>query len=397
MNAGAPQQRPAGRRAPPGGRDVGRLAGAAVAVIASTVEEVHRAVAARAVRADPTGALSAWQRRVAAAVYSSVRLGGRVAGLALGEGLARALPGSLPAPVVGVLAAAIGDRVEGAYPALDVPLTLRTGPGDALGDGTEGTDRLAVFVHGLACSDRSWAYRSAARWGEPASTYGTRLAPLGWSARYARYNTGRHISDSGAALDEALEALRAEWPVPLRRVVLVGHSMGGLVARAALHQGRRRGAAWAARTDAVVALGSPLLGADLEKGANVAAWALGLVPEGRPFAALVNGRSAGVKDLRFGYLQRDDWLECPPDALLRNGRRPLEPVDGVAYHAVSGRVGSLAGRAVGDGLVRVPSASGRHRSRAAVAVDEHVALTGLHHMDLLNHPAVDPLLRRWLA
>ena len=79
--------------------------------------------------------------------------------------------------------------------------------------------------------------RSAAR-----PTYGERLREdLGHTPVYARYNTGRHISDNGRALAAALEALVEGWPVAVEELVLVGHSMGGLVARSACHYGERDG------------------------------------------------------------------------------------------------------------------------------------------------------------
>ncbi len=65
---------------------------------------------------------------------------------------------------------------------------------------------------------------------------GSRLP--GRTPLYVRYNTGRHVSDNGASLDALPEGLPE-----CDDIALVGHSMGGLVARSACHQGALRGAA----------------------------------------------------------------------------------------------------------------------------------------------------------
>ena len=52
----------------------------------------------------------------------------------------------------------------------------------------------------------------------------------------------------------------------------------------------------------VFTLGSPHRGATLEQAANVACSGLSMLPETRPFARPLKLRSAGIKDLRYGYL-----------------------------------------------------------------------------------------------
>jgi pimeloyl-ACP methyl ester carboxylesterase len=379
-------------------RDAARLVGAAVNKVASTVEDVHLAVLdrtgspARTGSPDRTGTLLSWHRNLATLAYAAVRATSTVTAAVVGEGLARSGVPPLSPSARSILNAAIGDHLSAALPGLALPVSLRAAPGQ-LPDPP--SPRLVVFIHGLAETDRSWAYRSQVRWGQEGSTYGTRLAAAGWTARYARYNTGRHISDSGADLDHAVEELLDRWPIPVEQIVLIGHSMGGMVARAALHQGAARAAPWAGLARQVVALGSPLLGADLEKGAHVAAWALAANPETRPLAALINGRSAGIKDLRFGYTQAAEWRDVDPDRWWHDRRTEVDPIPGVVYRTVSATMAARhprAGRLLGDGLVRMTSAAG-----GSATPTGHVALAGLHHMDLLNHPSVDRLLRCWLA
>ena len=52
-----------------------------------------------------------------------------------------------------------------------------------------------------------------------------------------------------------MEALLQEWPHPIEQLTIMGHSMGGLVARSACHHALLVGHAWAKRLDPPVALG----------------------------------------------------------------------------------------------------------------------------------------------
>jgi pimeloyl-ACP methyl ester carboxylesterase len=262
------------------------------------------------------------------------------------------------------------------------------------------TDRLAVFVHGLCQTESSW--RRAPRPSENPDDrwYGERLAAdLAFTPIAIRYNTGLHISTNGHGLDELLTRLVEIWPVPVRTVVLIGHSMGGLVARSACHYGEQQGRRWTRAVRQVVCLGSPHLGADLEKGVNVASWAMSKLRETRAVAEFLNLRSDGIKDLRFGALADDDWREAEPDEFLRDrcGEVPFLPH--ATYHFVATSAAPAAvGKVFGDHLVRPYSASGRGRSRRVPFEEENgLVLTGLHHFDLLNHPEIYERLRVWLT
>jgi hypothetical protein len=175
--------------------------------------------------------------------------------------------------------------------------------------------------------------------------------------------------------------------------------MGGLVARSACHYGRQHGLGWVRSIRHVVCLGTPHLGAPLEKLANAAGALLGASDVTRPFAAVVNGRSAGIKDLRFGYLVDDEWHGRDPDALLEDGRRDVPPLARARHWFVAATVtrdgGHPFGRVVGDWLVRVASASGGSRMPFPPGHGAH--LGARTHLGLVNDPAVYDHLRRWLA
>lgn len=262
----------------------------------------------------------------------------------------------------------------------------------------EATGRIVVFVHGWCMTEGSW-WRLP-RTGETLQPYGAGLrTDLGFTPVYLRYNTGFHISQNGQTLAGLLNRLQTLWPVPVDEIALVGHSMGGLVVRSACHYGLQREQPWTTAVRHVVCLGSPHLGADLEKGVNIASWALAKLPETSGIAYFLNRRSSGVKDLRFGALLDDDWRDCDPDEFLQDRCQEVPFLPDAVYHFVATSAAPRAvGLLVGDSLVRPHSASGQGRSRKIPFESAHgMTLTGLHHFDLLNHPSIYQKLLDWLG
>ncbi len=76
------------------------------------------------------------------------------------------------------------------------------------------------------------------------------------------------------------------WPVELEEIALVGHSMGGLVARSACHLGAVRGDRWTRLVRQTVTLGSPHMGAPLEQLVHRGSAHLHKLPETRPAGQL---------------------------------------------------------------------------------------------------------------
>jgi len=127
------------------------------------------------------------------------------------------------------------------------------------------TKKICVFVHSLASTERLWSLSSEKHYGDPNVTFGSRLhTDLGFTPIYLRYNTGRHISENGRMLATLLTEVLDAYPVPVEEIALVGHSMGGLVARSAAYSARERHEPWVAQLRHVACLGSPHLGAPLE-------------------------------------------------------------------------------------------------------------------------------------
>ncbi|MBL8513857.1 MAG: alpha/beta hydrolase [Betaproteobacteria bacterium] len=258
------------------------------------------------------------------------------------------------------------------------------------------TEKVLITIHGLCMSDHCWQWKG--------HDHGTVLSSQHGLARLdVNYNSGLHISTNGQSLADLLEKLASAWPVPLREIHLLCHSMGGLVARSALHAGAFSGHAWPERVAKVFFLGTPHLGAPLERGGHGVDTLLSLSPYVAPFARLGQVRSAGITDLRHANLVDGDWQGI--DRFARTTRRPtpLPLPPGLAFHAIAAVTGERAGdvksRLLGDGLVPVASALGRHRVKKwslDIAESQRWIVTGTNHMDLLGSAAVCEQISRWI-
>jgi len=397
----------------------GELAGDAIGGLGGLVADMHEAIAGRVFRAlGPMGAsVRVVHDGVSGVIYRGVRAG--LQSLPRGGAQLVALNADPDTLALGdtsrggvalaALNGAIGDALAQADSPLALGMTVRRDGGDVGLDAEElaltfpdATPHVAVFVHGLIETEDAWVRPPLSGRRPPRASYGALLRDdLAYTAVYVRYNTGRHISDNGHALSELLEALIARWPVDVQELALVGHSMGGLVARSASHLGELDGCGWVVPLRHVVCLGSPHMGAPLEKAANVAGWTLGRLPETRPFAKAVNGRSVGIKDLRFGSCAEADWCDCDADELLTDRCNDVPFVDHAAYYFIGATLfrdeRHPVGPVLGDLFVRLPSASGKGRRRTVpFEVDRGRHLPGLNHFDLLNHPQVYDQLRDWL-
>ncbi|WP_153145200.1 alpha/beta fold hydrolase [Dechloromonas sp. H13] len=237
--------------------------------------------------------------------------------------------------------------------------------------------RLCVLVHGLCCHEGAWGYP-----GNPGRSYGSALhADLGFTPFFLRYNTGLPIPYNGKSLDTLLEQLLATYPHPVEELVLLGHSMGGLVLRGACHFGAERGAAWVGKVSRIFYIGTPHEGAALEKIGHLVNSLLHAVPH--PVTHLLGDvasqRSQGIKDLRHGTV--------------------LDGVAGIAagpwlasaqHYMIAGTVTDdpehLAARLFGDGLVQPPQAGENVR-----------VFPGIDHMQLAHDDAVYNQIRTWCA
>jgi pimeloyl-ACP methyl ester carboxylesterase len=406
-----------GSRRPNEVRALGALAFEELRSFPGAIRDMHLGIARRAFRGvgPASRPVEAVHDAISHGAYDGVGSGVALLGRAADAALARQGIGENAAlsttrrgsAAIGALNGLVGDRLERSGSGLHQPTSVRIG-GEAVALDPDSlaaaafrdrTSRLVVFLHGLMETEFSW------QWGaeHPDDTYGSRLsADLGFTPVYLRYNSGLHVSENGRSVAALLEELVQAWPLDVEEIALVGHSMGGLVARSACHQASEGGQRWTRRVGHVVSLGTPHLGAPLEQGVHLASAALYALPETRMFGAFLRRRSAGIRDLRHGSLVDQDWRGRDPDALRAAACKEVPLLEAATHCFVSATITRSPrhplGRILGDTLVLVPSATGRGRTRRIpfdAKYGHHVSPA--HHFALLNHPEVYERLRDWLA
>lgn len=439
------------------------LAGTLVDVFTPTVQAVHAGVAHRVFHTlgPASTPIRTLHDAIAELAYTSVRSGAQIVGTLSGIGLALTAGGGERTPITrhprGALAVAfvnglLGDQLDGRVDDLVVrPQLVRSAAPSGVEVSTRRhhhdsvTDRVVVFVHGLAETPVGWTW-----WSDATRPYAERLAGHGWTPIDFTYSTGRSVAESGAFLAAQLAELVADWPVPVSELALIGHSMGGLVVHEACATGMaaecrspigplgRRGhehlvaggagtdpnatsGSWVDQVAHVVTLGAPHSGSWLANLAHRGSTAAARRPETRGISTFLELRSRGIRDLT------DDLVRWPGqvdgsagvsgiaahvDAALVDrvlvdrvlvDAAPTElaaPVDLAARmpNAQHSFVTAAAPRPidalVGDGLVHRSSASAPASDRDNVVVRHH---RGIGHIRLLNHGAVGDDLEVWMS
>jgi len=394
-------------------RAAAQLASQATQGVINITEGVHQSVRRRLGLS--SGASDEQASGLTGQIYRGVRGVAHIVGHGLDGALAALLPlvddpathpEASPAreAVLAALNGVLGDRLQSFGNPLAQAMELRQGgqtlplvPAALKAQlGEQASPHLLLLAHGLCMNDTQWR-RSGHDHGEVLAQ------ALGCTPVYLRYNSGLHTSTNGHQLALLLERLVAAWPVPLERITIVGHSMGGLVARSAVQVAREAGQRWPGLLRELVFLGTPHHGAPLERAGHGVDLLLALSPHTAPFARLGKIRSAGITDLRHGHVLDADWegrdrFESPDDH-----RVPLPLPEGVACFAVAatlaGQRGLLADRLTGDGLVPLHSALGQHEDPARRLVfakgTQHIVYrTG--HLDLLSSDKVVAQVLAWL-
>ncbi|GAC1598655.1 MAG: hypothetical protein NVS3B25_24750 [Hymenobacter sp.] len=316
-----------------------------------------------------------------------------------------------------VLNGALGDQLAARRDPRAIAMGFRRGGHDvAVADLrlSEPHQKTVVFVHGLMGDELVWQ----AGFQDPPGfrRYGPRLAeespirPL-----YVRFNSGLHLSENGRQLNGLLTELVAAYPDAIGELVLVGHSMGGLIIRSAGYYGspgaapaRRpvEKAPWLAHLRTVFLLGTPNDGSWLEQNSHLTARLLNrinLFPT-RFLSKALNQRSNGIKDLRAAILVDEDWQDARADGPTPP-RTPVPPLPGVRYHILMGawlratRPSALR-EYFGDGLVGQASARGGatfgdEATLPAGASVRTAVFNQQHHGGLLTHPEVFQYLKQW--
>ena len=402
-------------------RALAQLATDATVAVTTMAEGVHQSIW-RTLGA-PSGATSAQTRGLTGLIYKSVtgvtQLVGRGVATALTrlEPLLQRLEGQAEesferAAIVAALNGVMGDRLQASANPLAVPMTLRYQElGAIVSKGLEAnlplgeqipnaTPKLLLVIHGLCMNDLQW---NTQQQGKNINHAITLASALGYTPVYVRYNSGLHVSENGHDLARQLEALVTRWPTALAQITVLAHSMGGLLARSALHVASQSGLQWPQHLKNIVFLGTPHHGAPLERAGNWVDVILGSTPYSRPFVKLGQLRSAGVTDLRYGHVLDVDWMGHDRFRRKPDSRTPVPLPDNVACFTVAatlaGKRSHLADRLLGDGLVPLHSALGQHdeepRQLHFAPVHQLISYrTG--HLQLLSNPAITQQLLQWL-
>ncbi len=380
-------------------RGISRLLIHATTGLTDIVEAVHHTVTLQPRPTDPTAPLRT--RGITGFVYQSVRTVTQLAGGALDLSLTPVIAlldqvestekrEALLAALNGVL----GDQLAATHNPLAIKMTLRQHDPAAFDPYNR---KIIIFAHGLCMNDLQWA-----RQGDDQSR--ALAADLGYTPFYLHYNSGLHIAANGHAFANLLEDTLAAWPEMVDELVIVGHSMGGLLARSAYHYATVSKMQWPHLLRKLVFLGTPHHGSPLERGGNWIDVVLGASPYLAPLARLGQIRSAGITDLRYGNLRDED--RAGPDRFARVGdaRQPLPLPNGVKCYAAAAvlgkRTANPAGVLLGDGLVPMDSALGRHtdpRFTLAIPHAQQWVRYNTGHLELLWRPEVFAHVRGWLT
>ena len=282
----------------------------------------------------------------------------------------------------------LGDWLENRGNGLAVPMTLfvdgkRLDVRNPKLDAPGGT--LCVSIHGLMELESVWDFP-----GQAGEHYGTRLAgALGdTTALKLRFNSGRPIYRNGQDLASLLEQLVARWPVPVERIILLGHSMGGLMIRSACHFGSVQAHSWVSKQLECVYIGSPHDGSWLAIGAHKVAETLNKVPRDylKVVGEVIDLRSEGIQNLSRGDVFEPGTVEQP---LIPEARHYV--ISGLLAKTENHRVNVM----FGDALVHESSARGARREGWELSGIAN--FPGVDHIRLAHHPLVCGQLQEWLV
>lgn len=286
-----------------------------------------------------------------------------------------------------ILSGFLGDWLEARNNPLALPMEVfhRGGSVDPHSPAVdEPGSTLCLSIHGLMELESVWDLpgQAGVHYGSLLADAGSQITPL-----TLRYNSGRPIYRNGEDLADLLETLVNHWPVPVERIVLIGHSMGGLLIRSACHYGQSRACRWVEQLGDCVYIGSPHDGSWLAKGAKATADLMNQAPRDylRVVGEVIDLRSEGIRNLSRGEVAgRDD------------GEPPLLP--GARHYVVCGLLARSRQHPVnalfGDALVHESSARGDERK--GWALSDVASFPGIDHIRLAHHPDVAGQLKEWL-
>jgi pimeloyl-ACP methyl ester carboxylesterase len=261
----------------------------------------------------------------------------------------------------------------------------------------QATAKLCILLHGLISNEGVWGFSDQDQ-PEQTVSYGSLLqAELGYTPLYLRYNTGLPIAENGAALNRLIAELVECYPVAIEDIIVIGHSMGGLLIRSACHYASEQNLDWVNKIRRIFYLGTPHEGSHLAKFAHRTAAVLHAVPTPvtRLIGNIINLRSQGVKDLRFGTALHPAEEARSQPAAQTDGPWLTHAQHYLLVGTLTKNPRNVISVMFGDALVHVPVQS----DEAALAGPQKQikVFPGVHHMALAHNQAVYAQIRRWCS
>ena len=298
--------------------------------------------------------------------------------------------------LVGALNGVLGDFLLANHNPLALPSTLYDRYGGLQRGDLDG--RVVIFSHGLCMNHLDWSNRGNGGIGEKLLAQRDNNTML-----YLNYNTGRRISANGRSLANTLEDLVKRNP-RITSIDLIGHSMGGLVSRSALFYGKQNMHQWFRMVENLVCIGSPHHGAVLERFGFALQEKIGHFPIIKLVSHIVNIRSNGILDLRYGSVRDDDWEHNNARiGHVDDNRKPAPLPSHINTFLVAGTLEfenrkNKTLKIIGDYLVSVKSALGEHpnpRYQLKLPESHKAVFYGLNHFDIQYHPSVSEQIAKW--
>lgn len=383
-----------------------QLATMGVVEVTDIVESMHREILLRPIGRFNENHLNNWQGGVTGRIYGTIRYIMLLVGNNLSSGLklyknvakqttSQPLPSSLK-KLVNVFNGVMGDHLVNNNNALAIPMMLYNK--DHQLQHRELSGRIIILCHGLCMSHYCWDSEEGNSLGQAISRSQPESTIL-----YLDYNTGRRISRNGRKFSKLLQSLVDDNP-NISQIDIVGHSMGGLVARSALFYGKQDRLDWMKRVGNLITLGSPHHGALLERIGFMVQDIIGKVPFASSLAHLGDMRSAGIIDLRHGSIRDADWQSLEGrNVLPQDFRHPTRLPSGIKTYFIASALiethyDSRTTSLLGDGLVSIQSALGEDSGEHTLFVPEgHKAVFyGVSHVNLMYSRRVRNQVVAWL-
>lgn len=298
--------------------------------------------------------------------------------------------------LVGALNGILGDYLIAKHNPLALPMTLY----DHYGSPQQGdlSGRVVIFIHGLCMNYRDWTHPSYGGIGEKLLAQRDNNTML-----YLNYNTGRRISANGRSLAKLLQDLVDTHP-RITSIDLIGHSMGGLVSRSALFYGKQELYGWFHMVENLVCIGSPHHGAVLERFGFALQERTGSFPIIKLVSHLVNIRSNGILDLRYGSVRDDDWEHNDLRiGFIDDNRKPAPLPSHINSYMIAGTLEfenkkNLPLKIIGDYLVSTKSALGEHpnpKFQLKLPESHKAVFYGLNHFEIQHNANVAEQIVKW--